>query len=560
MQVPGMGTRLLRAGATLLAISVLGAGAAEAASGGWQRGYADIVIDANTGKVLHQDDADSLRHPASVTKVMTLYLLFEQLEAGKLRLNSQLKVSSYASKQQPSKLGVKAGSTIQVEDAIQALITRSANDVAVVIAENISGSVPEFARLMTRRAHQLGMSRTNYVNPNGLPDKRQLTTARDLATLGRAIQERFPTYYKYFEERSFMYHGVAIRNHNRMLGRMKGVDGIKTGYTNASGFNLLTSVKRDGRYVIAVVLGGRSAASRDNRMVALLNDTLSRAYSGRQMVARMDKAPVDADDLPTPVVALATPTPPAPPAVSPEEVPVPLANPRFALASATASVTSSASAPLAMAEVEDEDTMATASIPMPLAAPQQAARAPVKVEAAQVAAAPAEDTPPVGSAAPIVPVNVKTVAVVSPNSAATAHFSNQPGILGTLSFSPLPGSGVKTAAAQRAIKPIEVASVGDVAIPRQDTEVAEKTAAPRSGWAIQIGAYGSEADARAQIARAQKKVPGPLANVDPYTEEATKGSTTFVRARFAGFDAEAAARKACSALKRQDFGCMVFRN
>ncbi|WP_246251986.1 D-alanyl-D-alanine carboxypeptidase [Ancylobacter pratisalsi] len=559
----------MRAGIAVLAVSLLSAGVADAASkkkkstrsassvsrtttssSGWKRGYADIVIDANTGRVLHQDNADTVLHPASITKVMTLYLLFEQLDARKLRLDSQLKVSSYAARQQPSKLGVKAGSTIEVEDAIQALVTRSANDVAVVIAENISGSVPEFARLMTRRAHQLGMTRTNYVNPNGLPDQRQVTTARDLATLGRAIQERFPSYYGYFEKRSFQYRGVAIRNHNRLLGRVEGVDGIKTGDTNASGFNLLTSVKRDGRYVIAVVLGGKSGASRDNRMVALLSDALPRAYSGRQMVARMNRAPVDADDLPTPaVVAVAAPKPLAPPAIAPEEVPVPLANPRLAMASAAGEMPSSEDEEVAVVE---EDQLTTASVPVPLAAPTRPA----------VVASASADNPAVGSVAPIVPVTVKTVAVVARPSKPTASFSNQPGILGTLAFSSAQSDGpsVKNAPAQKAIKPVQVASVGQVEIPRQDAEAAEKTVTPRSGWAIQIGAFGSEADARAQIAKAQQKVPSALAKVDPYTEEATKGSTRFVRARFAGFDAESAARKACMALKRQDFGCMVFRN
>ena len=280
MRVPSkVGTYLMRAGMVLLAASLVSGGVAEAAtkkkksaakpaasrvvadSRVWQRGYSDIVIDANTGKILHQENPDALRHPASVTKVMTLYLLFEQLEAKRLRLDSQLQVSANAARQQPSKLGVKAGSSISVEDAIQALVTRSANDVAVVIAESISGDTMSFAQLMTRRARQLGMSRTNFRNPHGLPDPQQVTTARDLATLGRAVQERFPRYYAYFETRSFNYRGVAIRNHNRLLGRIDGVDGIKTGYTNASGFNLLTSVKKDGRYVIAVVLGGTSGAS-----------------------------------------------------------------------------------------------------------------------------------------------------------------------------------------------------------------------------------------------------------------------------------------------------------
>ncbi|TSJ63366.1 D-alanyl-D-alanine carboxypeptidase [Starkeya sp. 3C] len=574
-----VGAYMMRAAVAVLAVALVGASAADAApkkkkktarnkaaitrtvasgsaasSGVWQRGYSHIVVDANTGRVLDAENADALRHPASVTKVMTLYLLFEQLESGRMRLNTPLRVSSFAAAQQPSKLGVKAGSTIVVEDAIQALITRSANDVAVVIAENISGDSASFAQLMTRRARQLGMSRSTFRNPNGLPHPQQVTTARDLATLGRAIQERFPRYYAYFENRSFMYRGQAIRNHNRLLGRVEGVDGIKTGYTNASGFNLLTSVKTSGRYVIAVVLGGTSAASRDNRMVSLIGQNLAKAYSGRQMVARMDSAPrgtVSDDEVGAPVALAAAPVPapapqPAPePApqvaqapVAPATIPVPSANPRLAMASAAM----------------DMDSMTTASVPTPAPAPARPAQA-------------AAGTPAAGSSAPIVPVAVKTVAVARP-AAPTATFSNQPGILGTLSFANGQMSGasetqaaqVQAAPAQRAIKKVQVASAASTEIPRQEAESAEKAAAPRSGWAIQIGAYGSEADARAQIAKAQQKAGAALSKVDAYTEQAVKGSTKIVRARFAGFDAEAGARKACQALKRSDFGCMVFRN
>ncbi|WP_131835135.1 D-alanyl-D-alanine carboxypeptidase family protein [Ancylobacter aquaticus] len=552
-----VGTTFMRAAVAVLAVSLLGAGVAEAASkkkksvrakaavtrsvastGNWQRGYSHIVVDANTGRILDGENADALRHPASVTKVMTLYLLFEQMESGRMKLNTPLRVSPYAAAQQPSKLGVKAGSTISVEDAIQALVTRSANDVAVVIAENISGSSSSFANLMTRRARQLGMSRTVFKNPNGLPSAEQVTTARDLATLGRAVQERFPKYYGYFEIRSFQYRGVAIRNHNRLLGRVEGVDGIKTGYTNASGFNLLTSVKKNGRYVIAVVMGGKSAASRDNQMVALLNQNLGKAQSGRQLVARMSGPPQGAstDDAVAPVAFAAE--------AEPKTIPVPTGSPRVAMASAVAS----------------PDVVVT--VPTPAPSPAR----PAQVRPAQtVASAPARNAPPVGSVAPIVPVAVKTVAVARP-SEPVASFSNQPGILGTLSFTNgFVSDATETQAAapaQRAIKQqqVQVASAGPIEIPRMDAESAEQSAAPRAGWAIQIGAFGSEADARAQIAKAQQKAGGALAKTDAYTEQAVKGSTRIVRARFAGFDAESAARKACQALKRSDFGCMVFRN
>jgi D-alanyl-D-alanine carboxypeptidase len=232
---------------------------------------ASIVVDGNGGEVLQASNPDALRHPASLTKIMTLYLLFERLEAGKIRLDTPLKISEHAAEQAPSKIGLKPGATIVVEDAIKAVVTKSANDIAVAISENLAGTEDEFAKLMTQKAHALGMSRTTYVNASGLPDDDQVTTARDQALLGRAIQDRFPRYYRYFSTRYFVYQGEAIRNHNHLLGAVSGVDGIKTGYTRGSGFNLVTSVHRDGRYLIAVVLGGRSAFERDAHMRALID-------------------------------------------------------------------------------------------------------------------------------------------------------------------------------------------------------------------------------------------------------------------------------------------------
>ena len=239
--------------------------------------FASIVVDGNDGEVLHATNADAPRHPASLTKIMTLYLLFERLEAGKIRLDSQLKVSEHAAEQAPTKLGLRPGQTIAVDDAIKAVVTKSANDAAVTIAENLAGDEGEFARLMTQKARALGMSRTTYVNASGLPDDDQITTARDQALLGRAIQERFPHYYKYFSTPEFVYHGREMRNHNHLLGEVGGVDGIKTGYTRASGFNLVTSVHRDGRYIVAVVLGGHSAGERDARMRELISTHIREA-------------------------------------------------------------------------------------------------------------------------------------------------------------------------------------------------------------------------------------------------------------------------------------------
>jgi D-alanyl-D-alanine carboxypeptidase len=246
----------------------------------WFPGFSTIVVDAKTGEVINSAKPDELRHPASLAKIMTLYLLFSELDAGRLKLNSQIRISAEAAAQPPSKLGLKPGQSIEVEDAIKALITRSANDVAVAIAEIIAGDEESFAKLMTRRARGLGMTRTVFRNASGLPDPEQVTTAREMALLSLALQDRFPKYYPYFATRVFHWHGVAIGNHNRLLGSMDGVDGIKTGYTGASGFNLVTNVKRNNRHIVAVVMGGRTGAVRDELMRDLINENIRVASAG----------------------------------------------------------------------------------------------------------------------------------------------------------------------------------------------------------------------------------------------------------------------------------------
>ena len=240
-----------------------------------------IVVDAKSGKVLFSSNPDSKRYPASLTKMMTLYLLFEAIENGKTSLDSKITVSALAANQAPSKLGLKPGQTISVRDAILAIVTKSANDVAVAIAEHVGGTEKNFAKRMTTRAHDLGMSRTTFRNANGLPNPGQITTARDMATLGRALREHYPQYYSYFSTPSFVWHGRRISNHNRLLGRVAGVNGIKTGYTRASGYNLVTSVDRNNRMIVAVVLGGSTGKARDRRMAGLIDDFLPKASRTR---------------------------------------------------------------------------------------------------------------------------------------------------------------------------------------------------------------------------------------------------------------------------------------
>jgi D-alanyl-D-alanine carboxypeptidase len=247
--------------------------------------FSAIAVDARTGKVLYAKDADGLRYPASLTKMMTLYLVFQDLEAGKIKLKTKLQVSARAAAMAPSKLGFKPGGTIAVEDAIKALVTKSANDVAAAIGENLAGSEKEFAARMTKTARELGMSKTVFRNASGLPDPAQVTTARDMATLGLRLQRDFPQYYPYFRTSSFVYRGKTIRTHNRLLGRYAGTDGIKTGYIADSGYNLTTSARRGGKRMIGVVMGATSGKSRNAYMVAMLDRAFPKCKNGNTIAA-----------------------------------------------------------------------------------------------------------------------------------------------------------------------------------------------------------------------------------------------------------------------------------
>ncbi len=236
-----------------------------------QARYAAIVIDADTGAVLHTVNADTRNYPASLTKMMTLYLLFERIEQRRLGLADRMPVSRRAANRAPSKLGLRMGQRILVRDAIGTLITKSANDAATVVAEEIGGSERRFARMMTAKARELGMARTNFRNASGLPNRRQTSTARDMARLAGALMRDFPRQYPYFRLRSYRYDGRKFHNHNRLLGSYRGMDGIKTGYIRASGFNIAASAIRDGKRLIAVVFGGKSARWRDRHVARLLN-------------------------------------------------------------------------------------------------------------------------------------------------------------------------------------------------------------------------------------------------------------------------------------------------
>ena len=272
----------LRAVLAVFAVAALLVGTNPAAAK--QQAY--LVMDAQTGAVIDSDNADTRLYPASLTKMMTLYLTFDALDRKLISLNQRIPVSAYAASMPPTKLGLLPGDTIRVEDAILGLVTKSANDASVVLAEALGGSEANFARIMTQRARDMGMEKTTFRNPNGLPDSEQMTTARDMATLGRALIQDYPKYYPYFSTSAFTYKGTVFGNHNRLMSWYQGMDGIKTGFINASGFNLVASAVRDGRRLIGVVFGGSSAAGRDQVMAKILDAGFSK--TGPLLVAQND--------------------------------------------------------------------------------------------------------------------------------------------------------------------------------------------------------------------------------------------------------------------------------
>ncbi len=268
-------------------------------------GYAQLIIDANTGKVLSSENADVLNHPASLTKMMTLYMTFEALHDGRLTWDKRITMTKNGAATIPTKLGVPAGKNFTVREAVLGMIVKSANDAAEAMGDHLAGSEAKFADAMTRKARQLGMSRTTFRNASGLPNSRQVTTARDMATLAVALMRDYPKEYALFSERSFVFRGREIAGHNNLMYRYKGMDGIKTGYTNASGFNLVSAVNDNGRHVVGVVLGGKTARSRDARMAALLDAAMPAAsLRGRSAIAQASVLDdLDLSNIPLPISA-----------------------------------------------------------------------------------------------------------------------------------------------------------------------------------------------------------------------------------------------------------------
>ncbi|QOZ33955.1 D-alanyl-D-alanine carboxypeptidase [Bradyrhizobium sp. CCBAU 53421] len=547
----------------------------EAARESYSPQFASIVVDGNTGSVLTANSPDGLRHPASLTKIMTLYLLFERLDSGKMKLDTEMPVSEHASEQDPTKLGLRPGQTIRVEDAIKGLVTRSANDAAVVIAEAIGGSEDDFARMMTRKARALGMSRTTYRNASGLPNDEQITTARDQSTLGRAIQDRFPRYYRYFSTTAFNFRGHTITGHNRLLGSVEGVDGIKTGYTRASGFNLVTSIHRGNRFLVGVVLGGRSGGSRDAIMRNLLAENIGKGSTTRTAAAISERNPADAnvevadaDDARSADTAPVAASEPAAAAAA-VQPPRPASKPSL-MAAVAAALPPPPAKPEPQAKPEPAPLTSGVIQTQPIAAIPGSAEPmkPVKVKTVQVkagqiklaAAGPAQSAPPITSTIPSRGEVPETSNAMMARAAETsrpdmppqpAHFGTGNGILGVL-----PASAVQAPApAPQAVASNE---------PTRSLQAAPQTSAVKpgaahSGWIIQVGALESEGEANKRIDLARSSARGLLSKADPFTEVVAKDNRKLYRARFAGLERDQA-EAACKTLKRAEISCITVRN
>lgn len=549
-------------------------GVSKTNGGGYSPPYAAIVVDANSGAVLHSSEPDSIRHPASLTKIMTLYLLFERLEQGKIRLDAQLPVSAHAASMAPSKLGLKPGSTIAVEDAIRAVVTKSANDIAVAIAEAVGGDEDTFAEMMTRKARAIGMSRTTYVNASGLPDNDQVTTARDQATLGRAIQERFPRYYRYFSTPVFTYRGESMRNHNHLLGNVEGLDGIKTGFTNKSGFNLVTSVKRNNRHIVSVVLGGSSGGARDARMRALIDKYIVEASLRR--TAPMIAEAKEADTAAKPrsmTLASAGDIPFAPAPAKPAAAPIPVP-PRTEAALAPKPGSSEPIKPIAVRTIKVKlGSVQTAALAPSLPVVPVVPATPIREERiAPLAAAPVPA--PVAPARALRDEHVAAVAAVPTPTPVPARLVAAP-IAPAVPVDPTPVASTtiaKTfAMASAESKPVVMAKPEPVGRP-EPVAVAKSEPAPvepakadpirkvlHTGWIIQVGAFEAEREARDRLSSAQTKAKVFLVHADAFTEAVTKDNKTLYRARFAGLGKDEA-ETACKHLKRNDIACMTIKN
>jgi len=492
----------LIAAVMVMATALIPAAQARAQSLYTQPKYAAIVVDATTGEVLYARRADQPRYPASITKVMTLYLVFEALATGRLSLDDKVTLSAHAASQPPSKSGLRAGESISVDTAIRLAALKSANDIAVALAEKVGGSEPRFAALMTLRAQELGMMNTRFVNANGLPDTRHVTTARDIAILSRAIMRDYPQYYAYFSQRAFDFRGQHITNHNGLLRKMPGVDGIKTGFTNAAGFTLAASAVRDGRRLIAVVLGGQSTAARDENVEDLLNagfEVLDKRKTGQTITVAANMN--EPDDVSGPVMR------PAVEMGSGEQdgLKVVVSDNQLRGSQQPAMGDAAAGTWLSGAESTASPSLKAATLALSEPAPAETARSACRTVTQKV--------------------HLKATKTRKARTVTRA----------------------KTVCDDAAV----VASKDAPAAPSKPAP--REQALPAGDYRIQVGAFGSKSAAQQHLTKISKRYATVVADASSEVEAARKGT---YRARFNGFSAKAA-KAACATLAAKGERCMV---
>ena len=502
----------------LIAAMSFAAISAPAAAQNVPRAFAGIAVDAKTGQVLYQDNANDLRYPASLTKVMTLYILFQELEAGRLKLDSKLSVSAHAAAAVPTKLYVQRGSTISVENAIKALVTLSANDVARVIAENISGTESKFGERMTQTARALGMSRTTYKNASGLPDSGQVTTAADQATLARAVYLHFPHYYEYFQTRSFTYGSKTYGNHNALLGQ-NGVDGIKTGYINASGYNLMTAARSNNRHIVVIGLGFNTGAARNARVAELVRTYLPQARQGDYWREAMIPRPtLLGNGIAVASAGAAVPLNRLPPGRPVSLLPVITAEQAMQVASLGQSAPAPAPAP---ASNEPEN------IPFQI------------VSADDIPSRPGDNALDQATyvATGVMPSNAPVYPADDPIGAWIAE---------SLQLGPQSG--------QILVPPAPIARPDGLTLDTMSTNSAATV--PAGGWVVQVGAADSEGNAQQMLSQATQTY-DQLANLRGYVETFERNGVLYYRARFAGFADRTQARTTCDALSEASINCLT---
>ena len=533
-----------------------------------------LIMDANSGNVLLNQDGDEPRHPASLTKMMTLYLAFDALEHGRLTMATRIKISAHAANAAPSKLEIPVGEDIAVEDAIKALITKSANDIAIALAEQLGGTEPDFAGLMTAKAHDLGMKATTFKNASGLPDTAQITTARDMVTLGLRLHDDFPKYFPLFATRAYTYNGATFRNHNTLMLQMPGINGIKTGYTHASGYNLVSSLESDGRHLVGAIFGGETASLRNITMRVALSKSLSRASA----IKTRKPALVAARAAPKPAPAVRKPRVETPQVAANFAAPAPA--PVATAAAAPPPPTENASMPASPAPLKiDVAKVRPVSITMAKPAPDEARQPPEP--APQVAAAGA---PPPAAAEPVQPQTaaMQPQTAVAPAPVATAEPPRAPSRfeqhMASLAQNivpdetPAPAAPAMAAPARppstlnaQLAQLLGAPQPGAVSAPTYrlkgpapDAALPSDTTSPTLGYEIQIGAYTTPIEAEKRLTQAAAQVPGPLAGHTPTRQTASVNDKTYYRARFTGYDAASAA-SACAELNKHAINCLALK-